>query len=336
MFDTIKELCTLCGTSGREDKIREYIINHIGTNPYTVDALGNLTVSVKGENSAKNKVVVCAHMDEVGFIATYVTKSGLIKFNTVGGILPAVMSGRKVVFENGVEGVICAKPVHLSSEEEKNTYLGADELYINIGTFSSEETLKLISLGDTAVFRPDFLDLGDKIVSKALDDRTGCAIMLKMIEKGLKYDCTFIFSVQEEVGCRGAGCAANAVRPDFSVVLESTTAADVAGVPEEKQVCRQNKGAVVSFMDNSTLYDKEIFRKCLDIGKEKGIDVQVKTAVAGGNDSGSIHKSGIGVRSAAISAPCRYIHSQSNLLKKSDITACFELAVELTQYLANA
>lgn len=336
MFDTIRDLCCLCGTSGREENVREYIINHIGSHPYSVDALGNLIVNVQGEMRAKNKVAVFAHMDEVGFIATYVTESGLIKFTTVGGILPAVMSGRKVVFENGCHGVIGAKPVHLSSESEKNTYLGSENLYINIGAASKEEALNAISLGDTAVFEPDFLDLGEKIVSKALDDRVGCAIMLKMIEKGMKYDTVFIFSVQEEVGCRGAGCAANAVKPDFSVVLESTTAADVANVPEEKQVCRQGRGAVISFMDNSTLYDKEIFNKCLELGKANDIAVQVKSAVAGGNDSGSIHKSGVGVRAAAISGPCRYIHSQSNLLQKSDISACFDLAYTLTEYLANA
>lgn len=336
MLDTIKELCNLCGASGREDKIREYIISKIGSHPYTVDNLGNLIVSVKGENRAKNKVMVCAHMDEVGFIATYITSSGLIKFDTVGGILPAVMSGRHIVFENGTVGVIGAKPVHLSSEEEKNTLLDKKSLYIDIGAKDKEDATQYVLPGDTAVFAPDFLDMGEKIASKALDDRAGCAIMLKMLEMGLKYDAVFVFSVQEEIGCRGAGCAATGIAPDFSIVLESTTAADIKGVPEDRQVCRQGEGAVISFMDNSTIYDRDIFTKALEIGKEKNIKVQVKSAVAGGNDSGSIHKSGKGVRSAAISAPCRYIHSQSNLLQKSDIEDCLSLAYHLTEYLADA
>lgn len=336
MLDTIKELCNLCGASGREDKIREYIISKIGSHPYTVDNLGNLIVSVKGENRAKNKVMVCAHMDEVGFIATYITSSGLIKFDTVGGILPAVMSGRHIVFENGTVGVIGAKPVHLSSEEEKNTLLDKKSLYIDIGAKDKEDATQYVLPGDTAVFAPDFLDMGEKIASKALDDRAGCAIMLKMLEMGLKYDAVFVFSVQEEIGCRGAGCAATGIAPDFSIVLESTTAADIKGVPEDRQVCRQGEGAVISFMDNSTIYDRDIFTKALKIGKEKNIKVQVKSAVAGGNDSGSIHKSGKGVRSAAISAPCRYIHSQSNLLQKSDIEDCLSLAYHLTEYLADA
>ncbi len=336
MLDILKELCNINGTSGREDRVREYIISRLGENEYFVDALGNLIVYVKGEKRAKNKVMVSAHMDEVGFIATYITDSGLIKFDTVGGILPAVMSGRKIVFENGTAGVIGSKPVHLSSEDEKNTLLSEDKLYIDIGARDKADAMQYVCPGDTAVFMPDFVFAGDKLISKALDDRAGCAIMLKMIEEGLLYDAVFLFSVQEEVGARGAAAASHRILPDYSVVLESTTAADISGVCDEKRVCVQGDGAVLSFMDNSTLYDKKVFDKALSIAKERGIKAQVKTAVAGGNDSGSIHKSGNGVRCTAISAPCRYIHSQSNLLDINDINACFMLAKALTEELADA
>lgn len=336
MFTLIKNLCEINGTSGREDRVREYIIEKLGDIPYEVDGLGNLIVEVKGKNRAKNKVMVAAHMDEVGFIATYICDNGLIKFDTVGGIMPAVMSGRKVTFENGTTGIIGGKPVHLSSEDEKNTLLTEDKLYIDIGATSKKEAMEYVFPGDTAVFSSDWLDLGEKIVSKALDDRIGCAIMLKMIEEGIDYDAVFVFTVQEEVGTRGAAAVTNRVCPDYSVVLESTTAADIAGVSDDKRVCVQGEGAVISFMDNSTLYDREVFKTALSIGKENGIKVQVKTAVAGGNDSGSIHKNGGGVRAAAISAPCRYIHSQSNLIMKSDIEQCYLLAKKLTEVLADA
>ena len=336
MFTLLKELCELNGTSGREDKIREYIVSKLGDIPYTVDNLGNVIVELKGENAAKNKVMVAAHMDEVGFIATYITNDGLIKFDTVGGILPAVMSGRKVVFENGTEGVIGSKPVHLSSESEKNTLLTEDKLFIDIGAADKAEAMKYILPGDTAVFRSNYAEMGEKIVSKALDDRTGCAIMLKMIEQGVKYDTVFVFTVQEEAGTRGAGCVTNRICPDYSIVLEATTAADIAGVAADSRVCVQGEGAVLSFMDNSTIYDKNVLNTALSLANEKGINVQVKSAVAGGNDSGAIHKSGFGVKAAAISAPCRYIHSQSNMLSKSDIVACFELATALAETLCNA
>lgn len=336
MFTILKELCEINGTSGREHKVREYIISRLGDIPYTVDALGSVIVELKGEKSAKNKVMIAAHMDEVGFIATYITDDGLIKFDTVGGILPAVMSGRKICFENGILGVIGSKPVHLSSESEKNTLLTEDKLFIDIGAKDKKEALSYVMPGDTAVFAADYDEVGDKIISKALDDRTGCAIILKMIAEGVKYDTVFAFTVQEEAGLRGAGCVTNRVCPDYSIVLEATTASDLAGVEDSSRVCVQGEGAVLSFMDNSTIYDKDVFKLALALSKEKGISTQVKTAVAGGNDSGIIHKSGYGVKAAAISAPCRYIHSQSNMLKKSDVTACYELAKALSEKLADA
>lgn len=336
MFTLLKELCEINGTSGREHKVREYIISKLGDIPCTVDALGNIIVELKGEERAENKVMIAAHMDEVGFIATYICDDGLIKFDTVGGILPAVMSGRKVRFENGILGVIGSKPVHLSSESEKNTLLTEDKLFIDIGAKDKQDALSHIFPGDTAVFVEEYEEIGEKIMSKALDDRTGCAIMLRMIEEGVKYDTVFAFTVQEEVGTRGAGCVTNRICPDYSIVLEATTASDIAGVPDSSKVCIQGEGAVLSFMDNSTIYDKDVFRSALELAKEKGIKVQVKTAVAGGNDSGAIHKSGSGVKAAAISGPCRYIHSQSNVLHKSDITACYELAKALAEKLAHA
>ena len=336
MFTVLKELCELNGTSGREDKIREYIISRLGDIPYTVDALGSVIVELKGKKRAKNKVMIAAHMDEVGFIATYICDDGLIKFDTVGGILPAVMSGRKVTFENGTEGVIGSKPVHLSRDSEKNTLLTEDKLFIDIGAKNKEQALQYVLPGDTAVFRGDYCEMGEKIISKALDDRTGCAIMLKMIEEGVMYDTVFAFTVQEESGLKGAGCVTNRVLPDYSIVLEATTASDIAGVSADSRVCVQGEGAVLSFMDNSTIYDKDVFRTALKLAEEKGIKAQVKTAVAGGNDSGIIHKSGYGVRCAAISAPCRYIHSASNVLAKDDIEACYSLAKVLSEYLCNA
>lgn len=332
MFEYIKELCSLNGTSGRENKIRDYIISELGDVPYNVDNMGNLLVSVKGKKRAAKKVMVCAHMDEVGFIATYITPSGLIKFTTVGGIMPAVIAGKRVVFENGTYGVIGIKPVHLSTEEEKNKYPETDSLFIDIGAESGEEAAEKISAGDTAVFASPYVDMGDKILSKALDDRIGCAVMLDMIKKGVEYDTLFAFTVQEEVGLRGAGCAAFTLRPDYALILESTTASDIIDVPEESQVCVQGKGAVLSFMDNGTLYDKDMFDHLLELGKENGIPVQVKSRVAGGNDAGAVHKTAGGIRTAAISVPCRYIHSASSVCDKGDIEAVASLAGTATAY----
>ena len=184
MLDLLKELCTLDGTSGREGAVRDYIISHLDGAPYRVDAMGNLIVEVKGKQPAKNKVMVCAHMDEVGVIATFIKADGTVKFTTVGGINPAVLLGRQVRFESGAVGVIGVKPVHLCGEEEKNTLPGVGDMYIDLGADSREAAEGLIAVGETAVFTSEYTEMGDKLLSKAIDDRAGCAIMLDMIRQG--------------------------------------------------------------------------------------------------------------------------------------------------------
>lgn len=336
MLDTLKQLCQLDGTSGREDRIREYIISRLGDKPYTVDALGNLIVEVKGRQRAKNRVMLCAHMDEVGVIATYILADGTVRFITVGGIRPAALAGKAVRFENGVVGVIGLKPVHLCSEEERNTIPGVEGLFIDIGAQSKEEAENAVSVGDTAVFISDYTVMGDKILSKAIDDRAGCAIMLDMIENGMEYDTVFCFNVQEEVGLRGAVTSTYAADPDYAVVLESTTAADLIDAPEDKKVCLLGSGAAVSFMDNATVYDKKLFDKVFELARTNGIAIQPKTMVAGGNDAGSVHKSRAGVRTITVNVPCRYIHSASCVCDVRDVLSARALAEKTAEYFAEA
>lgn len=336
MLDLLKQLCTLDGTSGREGAVRDYIISQLNGAPFRVDALGNLIVEVKGRQPAKNKVMLCAHMDEVGVIATFIKADGTVKFTTVGGISPAVLLGRQVRFESGAVGVIGVKPVHLCSEEEKNALPNVSDMYIDLGADSREQAEALARPGDTAVFTSEYTPMGDKILSKALDDRAGCAVMLDMIRKGVAYDTVFCFNVQEEVGLRGATVSAFSVAPDYALVLEATTAADIIDAPEEKQVCVLGKGPAVSFMDNATVYDPALFKKALALAEENGIPAQPKTMVAGGNDAGSVHKSRAGVRTLTVSVPCRYIHSASCVCDKNDVLAARQLAEAINEYFAMA
>lgn len=338
MLDLLKDLCLIDGISGREDKVREYIISKINDKcEYEVDPMGNILAFKKGVNRADKKVMVSAHMDEVGFIATYICDNGQIKFTSVGGVDSKVVLGRTVrVGERGVYGVIGNKAIHLCHGDEENSVPKLDKLYIDIGTSSKEETEKYVSVGDSIHFVSDFVEFGNnKIKAKAIDDRFGCAVMIKMIKSELLYDTHFAFLVQEEVGCRGAGPAVFSIRPDYAVVLEATTAADVAGVSEQDSVCVQGKGAVVSFMDRATLYNRDLFKGAFALAKEKNIPVQTKTTVAGGNDAGAIHKSIGGVYTVAVSLPCRYIHSATSVADKRDMTACYNLANELVKVYAN-
>ena len=300
--------------------------------------MGNILAFKKGKNSPKNKVMLSAHMDEVGFIVTYICDNGFIKFTNVGGVDPKVALGRAVVIgENSVKGVIGHKAIHLCHGEEETTVPKLDKLYIDIGAENKEEAEKYVSLGDSIHFISDYVEFGkNKIKAKAIDDRFGCAIMLKMIDSELKYDTNFAFLVQEEVGCRGGSAAVFSIRPDYAIVLEATTASDISGVSDEDRVCVQGKGAVVSFMDRSTVYNRDLFKKAFALAKEKNIPIQPKTTVAGGNDAGAIHKACSGVYTIAVSLPCRYIHSGTSVGDKADMQACYDLAVALCEDYANA
>ncbi len=321
MFDTIKELSLLNGTSGRETKVREYIISKIdGKCEWHTDALGNVIAFKKGKKTPTHKVMLDAHMDEVGVIVTYITSDGMLKFSPVGGIDTKVLLARQIVFDNGTLGVVGIKPIHLSKGDEKTKVPDTDSLYIDIGAASKEEAEKYLKIGDTGVFLSDFVKFGDsKIKGKALDDRVGCAVLLDMINSELEYDAFFSFSVQEEIGLRGATTSAYGIDPDYAIVLETTTAADLIDVPEHKKVCKLGEGAAVSFMDRSTLYSKELFDTTFRVAGEKGIKIQPKTVVAGGNNAGAIHKARTGIKTITINTPCRYLHSPSCVCDTRDI-----------------
>lgn len=322
MFNILRELCEIDGTSGDEARVRERIIDYIdGFCDWNIDALGNIIAFKKGKNRAKKRVLIDAHTDEVGLIISSVTADGFLKFHTVGGIDTAVLLSRRVKIGD-VYGVVGCKPIHLAEKSETEKLPKINSLYIDIGAKSKEEALKMVSLGDRAVMESEWIDCADKIKMKALDDRIGCAILITLIREESEYDFCATFSVQEEVGTRGAKTAAFTVDPESCIVLEGTTAADIAGVEDSKRVCVLGKGAAISFMDNGTVYDRDYYNAALS----SGIICQAKAAVSGGNNSGAIHLSRGGVRTIAISAPCRYIHSASSVADKRDIRACLDLA----------
>ncbi|MGN0489124.1 MAG: M42 family metallopeptidase [Ruminococcus sp.] len=327
----LKKLCLANGISGDEKNIREIIINEIKeyATDITIDNLGNLIVYKKGKNTPKNKLMISAHMDEVGFIVTNITSDGYINFDEVGGIDRRVVLGTNVLINNKVNGVTSVKPVHLCSSDETTKIPSYTDMCIDIGANNREEAEKSVSLGDSITFESFYFENDYTIKSKALDDRLGCFIMIEMIKKELPYDMYFTFVVQEEVGLRGAKVAAYRVNPDYSIVLESTTAADVPEVSDSKQVCNVGDGAVIGFMDKSTIYDKGLINHCKKLSENKGIKLQFKRAVAGGNDAGIIHSTRNGVRTIAISIPCRYLHSQIGLISKSDIDDVYNLAESL-------
>lgn len=337
MLETIKKLSLLDGVSGRENAVRDYIISEVSAYADSIetDPLGNLIVFKKGKNTPKNKVMLDAHMDEVGMMITHINGDGTLDFECVGGIDKRVMLGKPVtVGENKINGVIGVKATHMIPAAEKLNM--PSSMYIDIGADSAEEAEKVVSLGDYACFKSDFVEFGDGFIKgRALDDRAGCAILINMIKSDLEYDMYFNFSAGEEVGFGIASTAFYKVQPDYAIVVETTTAADLADVPENKKVCALGKGGVISFMDRRTIYPKDLFDKAFEIAKKNGIKAQVKSAVAGGNNAGAIHKTAGGVKTLAVSMPCRYLHSPSCVLKKEDVEESARLITALVEEFAN-
>ncbi len=329
MTDLLKELCTLCGESGNETAVKEYIISEISpfAESVEIDALGNIIAFKKGKNRSVCRLMIDAHMDEVGIIVTAITPDGFLKFDTLGGVKDSVLLCQKVNI-GGVIGVIGAKPIHLTDKEEAKKAPKKDSMYIDIGVSSRKAAEEYITVGASGVLVGEYTYFGDSFIkSKALDDRIGCKILIDLIKNDSEYDFFATFTVGEEVGCRGARTATYYVNPDAALTLEATTANDIEGVSPDKQVCKLGFGPAVSFMDNGTVYYRDFYNAAL----ESEILCQPKAAVAGGNNSSAIHLTQSGVKTLAISVPCRYIHTPSCVADLADI----ENAEKLTAYMIN-
>lgn len=337
-YELLEKLCTANGISGDEGRVRQIILDEI--KPYaseiTIDRMGNVIVFKKGEKPAECRLMISAHMDEVGFIVTDITDKGFLKIAPVGGINRCAACGKQVtVGEENIFGVIGIKPVHLTKGDERKKNPPIDELMADIGADSKKQAENHVKLGDSVCFDAPYEHKNGRIISKALDDRFGCLVLIEMIKSNLPYDMTFCFTVQEEVGLRGAKAAAYTADPDCAIVVEATTAADVPFSEGEKRVCRVGEGAVVSFMDRATIYDRKLYQAAMNTAKRLGVKAQTKTMIAGGNDAGAIHCSRGGVRTVAVSVPCRYLHGISALISTEDAESVYAVVRELAALIAS-
>lgn len=325
----LEELCRINGTSGREERVREYILSKISDKcRCEATPLGCIIAHYKGRKTPSKKLIISAHMDEVGLIATYINDDGTVAVDCVGGVNADAVIGRTVVTESGLTAAIGSKAIHNMTDDEKKTPPSFDKLYADIGAKDKADAERLIRPGDVLYYRDSYIVSADGgVISKAIDDRAGCAIMIQLIlEETIEYDVDFTFVTQEEVGLRGARTAAFITAPDYAIVLEATTAADIPLSEGAARCCELGKGPVVSYMDRATIYDRELFDLSRETSSQNGLKWQTKTVIAGGNDSGAINISRDGVRTIAISVPCRYLHTPSCLARLDDFHECAELA----------
>jgi endoglucanase len=324
----LKELTELNGISGSEYNVMEFIKNHVENyaDSINVDSMGNLIVFKKGA-AGNFKVMISAHMDEVGLMVTGY-QEGMLKFKNVGGLDERILPGKRVlVGDKRIPGIIGVKPVHLQEREERGINIKSKSMYIDIGADKKEEAEAIAPLGEYVAFYSEYTELGnDTVKAKALDDRVGCAILMELIKEKYDFDLYVCFSVQEEVGLRGSEVAAYRIKPHLALVMEGTTCSDVPGVEEHSYSSTLGGGAVLTIMDRTSYSDKALVNFLYKLGEENNIKVQYKRTTTGGNDAGKIQLTGTGTKVASISVPCRYIHSPVSVMSKRDFYSCLELA----------
>ena len=334
----LKTLTELRAPSGHEQPIRRALLAELkdmGLDPQ-LDRMGNVVVVKQGTKGADApRVMVAAHMDEVGLLVANATEEGFLRTLPVGGVDSRVVISKRVLCgDEAIPGVIGAMAIHLQTAEDRKHVLSYDDIYVDIGAKDKAEAESKCPKGTYITFDTDYVEFGEGCVSaKARDDRVGCYNLLRVLRE--EYPCTVVavFTSEEEVGCRGAKGAAFAQEPDMGIVLEGTTCNDLGNVPEPEQVCKVGAGVAVSFMDRSSIGNRSLFQKALRLGEEQGIACQVKGSVSGGNDAGEIQLARAGVPTLVLSVPCRSIHSPSSVCKLSDVDAQLALVQALLKTL---
>lgn len=341
----LKRLSEAVGVSGHEDEVRSLILEEIRgkVDACRIDAMGNLIALRRGTGASSARVLAAAHMDEVGLMVTQIEDTGLLRFAKVGGIDDRVLPARAVLIGDArVPGVIASKPVHLTDKGERERVTEARQLSIDIGASSKSEAEKLVHRGDCVVFLTEFLELRadgpwTAVRGKALDDRVGCAVLIELLGgERMPFDLVAAFTVQEEVGLRGARVAAYAENPRAAVVLECTASNEVPSRRDLSPSTRLGQGPAVTVMDNSFFADPRLVEHVISTAQRLGLPHQVKQPNIGGTDAGAIQRVREGVPAITIAVPARYIHSPAAIMNKEDFDATVALMREALPRLPEA
>lgn len=329
----LEKLSNARGVSGDEGEVRDLLVGAVRdrADEYRVDPLGNLIAFKKARGTRQRsvlKVMVAAHMDEIGLIIVHHESNGQLRFRKVGGIDDRVLLSKVVLIgKDRIPGVIGSKPIHLLKPKERDQVVDFESMSIDIGAKTKEEAQAAVQVGDYASFATEFGEMGEGLVrGKALDDRTGCAILVDVLKRDFPFDLYGVFTVQEEVGARGAQVAAYALEPDIGFALESTICDDSPKAKDVSPSTRLGAGAAITIADHSMIADRRLVDLLIATATENRIPYQIKQPLKGGTDAGHIHIAREGVPSAVVAVPTRYIHSPVSLLSLAD----FDHATALT------
>lgn len=330
-IELLKEICEVSGAPGYEKKIREVVLREIESlaDEIETDNMGNVAAIKRGKGD--KKVMIGAHMDEIGFIVTHIDKKGFVRFHTLGGFDPKTLSSQRVIIhgKEDVVGVMGTKPIHVMNDEERKKLPKTTDYFIDLG-MKKEEVEKLVSVGDPITRERELIEMGDCVNCKSIDNRVSVFILIEMLralkDKEVPYDIYGVFTVQEEVGIRGANVSSHKIEPDFGFGLDTTIAFDVPGAKPEEMVTKLGEGAGIKIMDSSTICDYRMIGYMKEIAKNNNIKWQPEILTAGGTDTSGIQRMTPGGSiSGAISIPTRHIHQVIEMAHKEDIQSCIDL-----------
>lgn len=350
-MELLKELVETAAVPGREHRVRELIRERVAAfvDEVRVDAMGSVIAirkpRPKNGKPAKQptRIMLAAHMDQIGFLVKYVDERGFIRLNPVGGFDNRNLFARVVTVcpdlndpTKDLPGVLnpAGKPIHIASEEDRKKVPDIEEFVIDLG-MPGKEVKKRVRIGDMVVLRSSLIEIGETVVSQCLDNRVACWILLRALEQLEHHDCMVqaVFTVQEEVGLRGAGTAAYDLEPDIGIALDTTLCVDTPGVPNEQHVTDQGAGAALTVMDSASIADVDVLEAFEQVAKKNKIKHQRSILARGGTDAGTIQRAGRGRRTMTLSCPTRYIHTVAEMVHRDDLHACRDL---LAAYLAQA
>ncbi len=330
----LREICEIAGAPGFEKRVRDLVVELVSpiSDEVKIDNLGNVIAIKNGKNNPDGKrVMVAAHMDEIGFIVTHIDDNGFLRFHTLGGFDPKTLTAQRVIVhgKKDLGGVMGSKPIHVMSAEERTKLPKTTDFFIDLG-MSKDEVEKYISIGDPVTRDRELIEMGDCVNCKSIDNRVAVFILIETLRnlKNPAYDVYATFTVQEEVGLRGANVAAHGINPDFGIALDTTIAFDVPGAQAHEKVTELGKGTAIKIMDAMTICDYRMVEFMKQIADKEKIKWQPEILTAGGTDTAGVQRMGKqGAIAGAISIPTRHLHQVIEMAHKQDIADSISLLI---------